>query len=156
MREQMAGLEQAANVLSRKLAMLTTEEHYDALNRQRFLHEDWTPSETRDLMELLSRLRAAIAEAVTNPELADRGGNRAFGVEGTVSGWLVKEVAEIVCQRRLYNAISRTGVIAQVAALIHEFATGEEAPEQLFDKAKRAAGLLRSMSAEAEAELDKL
>jgi hypothetical protein len=155
-REQMDGLEQAADALAKRLAMLTTEEHYDALNRQRLHHEDWTPNQTKNLMELLSRLRTAIVNAVTNPELVDRGGNYTFGVEGTVGGWLVKEVSQIVSQRRLYSTISRTGVIAQVAALIHEFATGEEAPDQLFDKAKRAARLIRRMSAEAEAELDRL
>ncbi|HEX2529430.1 MAG TPA: hypothetical protein VHL31_24450 [Geminicoccus sp.] len=154
MREQVSDLGESANSLSRKLKALKTEEHYDALNTRHLFPQDWTVEDTQALDSMLAKLSAATEKAMNDSQLDDRGGAVVFGIKGTTIGWLVRTVGHLVQDSGLPVSVSRTGLIARIAGLIYEHATGETPPDTVGDKAKKAARLLKPLSAEAEAELD--
>jgi hypothetical protein len=137
-----AELEKQASLLSRKLQAMDEEDHR-ALDI-RWIRR-WTPENSRELADMLDRLKSTASEAASRLAKEKGGRGRRHTRTGTHDGWLVRECAHLLRERGQRLPISRAGNLFTVASAVYATATGREPLETLGDKCKRAAGLLRDM-----------
>jgi hypothetical protein len=144
-RSGLRDIAKAADNLVDKLNWLHGDQRYSAINRRRWFAQDWLPEDTQKIHEALANLSRAAHNAAEEDMLQDKGGQVKYGICGTIDGFMARSVVYLLDDLNLPIPKSNSGIHAQICGKLYEYTTGKAAPETVFDKATKAAMLLRFM-----------